>query len=248
MSIKVLIADDEEHVRIELEHIISRSKEFEILSLATNGTEALRLLTELKPDVVFLDIDMPGLNGIEVGNIVKEMKNPPFIVYVTAYEQYALDAFKVNAIGYILKPISSKAVLNKLDLIKQYILKPAQEKNSSLDAKVHFNDRLSYKKDDRYVFFEQKDIILAYAKERSVYLRVKGTDYLYNNSLSSLANKLNKNYFFKCHRNYIINILEIQEVISWFNGTYLLDMNHSDGLNVIVSRNKVKDFKKLINL
>ncbi|WP_077214901.1 LytR/AlgR family response regulator transcription factor [Bacillus dakarensis] len=246
MSIKVLLADDEEHVRQELEHIINQNEHFQIEGLAATGTEALQLLTTLKPDAVFLDIEMPGLTGIEIGNIINQMKEPPIIVYVTAYENYALEAFKVNALGYILKPISSEDVLSKIGLIQQLLIKSPPE--NQIHEQKSQSEIITYKDQNKFHIFEQRDIILAYAKDRSVYLRVKGKDYLYNQTLTTLESKLNAADFFRCHRNYLINIREINEITSWFNGTYLVTMKNAEDLNIIVSRTRMKEFKQKINL
>src|SRR5690554_2004041 len=123
MKIRTLIADDEAHVREELEYIISKNDSFELIESASSGAQALKSIAEHQPALVLLDIEMPGLNGIEVGNIIHKMENPPYIVYVTAYDNFALEAFQVNAVGYVLKPISNQKVMSKLEAVKKMILK-----------------------------------------------------------------------------------------------------------------------------
>ncbi|WMJ76879.1 MULTISPECIES: LytR/AlgR family response regulator transcription factor [unclassified Sedimentibacter] len=241
--INILIADDEEHVREELTYIVSKIQDFNVMPPVNNGTQVLKMLTNNKPDVLLLDIEMPGMDGIEIGKIIKEMQDPPYIVYVTAYDNYALDAFKVNAVGYILKPISEKDVRKKLDLVKRMI-QTVEAKEHESNTESANNNRIAYKIDEKYIFFEQSDLMFAYAKDREVFLRIKEKDYLYNQSLTKLESKLDPSKFFRCHRNYIVNINEITEVTAWFNGAYLIKIQD---MNITVSRNRVKELKRILD-
>ncbi len=241
--IKILIADDEEHVREELSYIVESTPGFEVLSIAKSGTQVLSALNEQRPDLLLLDIEMPGMNGIEIGNILKMMQDPPYIIYVTAYDHYALDAFNVDAIGYILKPISEKNVKSKLDLIKRMIESGSDQKGR-LSSKDIVSNKIVYKVDDRYIFLEQSDLLYAYAKDREVYLRMRDKEYHYNQSLSKLESKLNPGKFFRCHRNFIVSIDEITEVTPWFNGAYLLTISDT---NITVSRSNVKELRRILN-
>ena len=148
---KILIVDDEEHVRDELSYIISSIPDFQLLPAASSGTQALKILTQDKPAILLLDIEMPGLNGIEIGNFIKDMQSPPYLVYVTAYDHYALDAFKVNAVGYILKPISSKNVKAKLDMIKKMI-QTSEHEDDQISHHLSKPNRISYRIGEKYVF------------------------------------------------------------------------------------------------
>lgn len=248
MKIRTLIADDEAHVREELEYIISKNDSFELIESASSGAQALKSIAEHQPALVLLDIEMPGLNGIEVGNIIHKMENPPYIVYVTAYDNFALEAFQVNAVGYVLKPISNQKVMSKLEAVKKMILKNDSEDQQAAVDTGEAKSRIYYKLDERFVFFDQDDLLYAYSKDREVYLRIKGEDHLYNQSLSSLEEKLDPNLFFRCHRSYIVRIDAIREVSPWFNGTYLINMNEKKDSNIPVSRSKVKELKELLKL
>lgn len=248
LKIKTLIADDEAHVRAELEYIISKNDSFELLESASSGTQALKSIAENQPSLILLDIEMPGLNGIEVGNIIRKMENPPYIVYVTAYDNFALEAFQVNAVGYILKPISSQKVMSKIETVKNMILKNAMETQVGVVDSTDVKTRIYYKLNERFVFFDQEDLLYAYSKDREVYLRINGEDHLYNQSLTTLEEKLDPRLFFRCHRSYIVRVDAIREIVPWFNGTYLINMNENKESNIPVSRSKVKELKELLDL
>jgi len=242
----VLIADDEEHVRLEIEHLIKDIPWIKKIYFADNGIEALSIIADKKPKVVFLDIDMPGIDGIKLGQVTLQMNTPPYIIYITAYDQYAIEAFKVNAVAYLLKPIDSIEMKAKLKHLEKIFF---EEKRDNLDVRNSSHCRkITCKIDEKYVFFDQNDILLAYAKDRKVYLRlINGTE-VYGSTLSSLEEKLDKNQFIRCHRNFIVNIFVIEEVSPWFNGTYILKIKEVDDINVIVSRHYIKDFKKKMSL
>ena len=242
----VLIADDEEHVRLEIEHLIKDTHWIRNVYFADNGIEALSIITEKKPKVVFLDIDMPGIDGIKLGQVTLQMSSPPYIIYITAYDQYAIEAFKVNALAYLLKPIDSIEMKSKLKHLEKIFF---EEKKDKIDGNKSVSCRkITCKVDEKYIFFDQNDILLAYAKDRKVYLHLASGRELYGGTLSSLEEKLDKNHFMRCHRNFIVNISVIEEVSPWFNGTYILKMKNVDDINVIVSRNYIKNFKKRMSL
>ena len=242
----VLIADDEEHVHLEIEHLIAEIPWVKEIYFANNGIDALAAITEKQPKVVFLDIDMPGLDGIKLGQVISKMLNPPYIMYVTAYDKYALDAFKVNAVAYLLKPIDSVEFKSKIRHLEKSIFGEEETILESNDD--NYAKKINCKVDDGYVFFEQKDIVLAYAKDRKVFLHSKGKIENYGGTLSSLEKKLDSKHFMRCHRNFIVNIDYLEEVSSWFNGTYILKVKGIEDLNVIVSRNYLKTFKKRMSL
>ena len=191
---------------------------------------------------------MPGLNGIEVGNIIHKMENPPYIVYVTAYDNFAFEAFQVNAVGYILKPISSQKVMSKIETVKNMILKNNLESQAGVMDSSEVKTRIYYKYNERFVFFDQEDLLYAYSKDREVYLRINGKDHLYNQSLTTLEEKLDSRLFFRCHRSYIVRVDAIREIVPWFNGTYLINMNENKESNIPVSRSKVKELKEWLDL
>lgn len=241
--IKVLIADDEPHVCKELDYIISKETELKLVRVCHNGSEALEQISKLQPDIVFLDIEMPGLNGIQLGYYLKSMKNQPYLIFVTAYGGFALDAFKVGAKGYVLKPFSEKDVQEQLYQAMEYFERqtPAPGKNRDIPkTKIPVQDK------GKFRLLDQQDILLAYANDRAVYVRFGETDFLVDFSLAELEGHLQTTIFVRCHRNHIVNTNKVKEVIPWFNSTYMLVM--ADGSQVPVSRAHVKMIREVFCL
>lgn len=237
---KVLIADDEPHVCKELEYIIGRENELKIVKVCHNGTEALEQISKLQPDLVFLDIEMPGLSGIQLGYYLKSMKRQPYLIFVTAYGEFALDAFKVGAKGYILKPFSEEDVQEQIRLATEYL-----ERQTPAPAKGHEIPKTKIPVQDKgkFMLIDQQNILLAYANDRAVYVHADGMAFMVDFSLSELECHLQKSMFIRCHRNHIVNITKVKEIVPWFNSTYLLVME--GGINVPVSRAHVKMIREV---
>lgn len=241
--IKVLIADDEPHVCKELEFIIGRETELKIVKVCHNGSEALAQISKLQPEIVFLDIEMPGVNGIQLGYYLKSMKHQPYLIFVTAYGGFAVEAFKVGARGYILKPFSEEEVREQIRQAMEYLVRqhPAPAKVRDIPkTKIPVQDN------GKFRLIDQQEIILAYANDRVVYVRSGGEDFMVDFSLSELEGHLQSAFFVRCHRNHIVNINKVKEVIPWFNSTYMLVME--DGSNVPVSRANVKIIREVFCL
>jgi DNA-binding LytR/AlgR family response regulator len=249
MKMKVLIADDEEHIRIELKYIIDKIEDLEVVSICSSGDEAMDEITDKNPDIVFLDIDMPVLNGIKLGNYLKKAKNPPYIVYVTAHEKYAVDAFKVGAKAYILKPFAEEEILEQINNAKKYFFerKTLQSYEESKENKKSCGI-ISGEIDGKIYPIDEKDIKLVYSKNREVYLLTDKNTLLTHYTLSELEQKLSSDIFFRCHRKYLVNMYKIKEINPWFKGAYLVIIDHPEKIEVPVSRSKVKEFKAMIGI
>lgn len=244
---KVLIADDEEHVCSEMRYIIGQDKRVEIVKVCTAGDEAMDAICAIEPDIVFLDINMPKLNGIQLGRYLKASKRPPYLVYITAYSEYAVEAFKVGAKGYLLKPFSETDVKEQLDLALQQISTQAQVKGLRNLTQAASSARIAVELDGKYQLLEQQLILMAFAQKRSVFLQVGEKSYLSRFSLSELEVRLQPEMFLRCHRNYIVNLTHIIEVQPWFNGTYLLQLDDNK-TQVPISRAHVSQIKALFNM
>ncbi len=233
--IKVLIADDEPHVCKELEYIIGTENELKIIKICHNGTDALEQISKLQPNLVFLDIEMPGLNGIQLGYYLKNMRQQPYLIFVTAYGKFAVEAFKVGAKGYVLKPFSEEEVREQIRQAVDFFNDRTAARQNSQDIP---KTKIPVQDNGKFQLLDQQDILLAYADERAVYVRAGGADFKVGFSLNELESHLRVTGFVRCHRNYIVNVNKVKEVIPWFNSTIMLVM--ADGTNVPVSRAHVK--------
>ena len=246
---RVLITDDEEHVILELEYILQQIPEVEVLKSCFSGDEALESISRLKPDVVFLDIEMPGLSGIQLGHFLKSTKKPPYIIYVTAHEKFAVEAFKVGARGYVLKPFSEDDIREQIRLAAADADIAENEKTlSSVTSKrIASLPKVGVEINGKFTLLDQQDIMMAYANDRLVFFRVEEKDYISQFPLSELENRLQRDMFLRCHRNYIVNLYKVKEVLPWFNNTYILLMDN-DKTQVPVSRSQRATIKSIFNL
>lgn len=245
-----VIADDEEHICRELQYIIERDGRVKVIQVCHAGREALEAICRHLPDIAFLDIDMPGLNGIELGTCLRQVKKPPFLVYVTAFGQYAVEAFKVGARGYVLKPFLEQDILYQIDSAVDSF---QEKKPVAPDKKIETGglagriNKIAVELDGKYGLLDQKDILMAYAQNRLVYLRANEQTYTTKYTLSELEEKLNRELFLRCHRNYIINLNRVKEVLPWFHSTFILLMD--DGQTRIpVSRAHVARLKDVFSI
>lgn len=220
----VLIVDDERLARQELRHLLKLHQELEIVGESHNGIDAVSQIQELRPDAVFLDIEMPGMNGLEV---VKSLDLPlPWIIFITAFNQHAIEAFEVNALDFIVKPIDPQRLTASVErLLKQWQQKSLSAvdgandalKENSKDAPLTENDRIFLQEGERCWFVTICDIHLLESEGNytKVYFE-KGSASL-PKSLSELGERLPKRQFFRANRSQIINTHAIEEVIPWFS-------------------------------
>ncbi|NLW24858.1 MAG: response regulator transcription factor [Clostridia bacterium] len=239
--ITVLLADDEPLICDELKFLLSQERDVRILEQCFSGNEALEKISSLKPDLVFLDIKMPGLSGLEVAKIVNGFQQRPFLVFVTAYKDYALEGYKVNAIDYLLKPFDETEIKNILEKVRKLI----KEKENHHEIKNHFPTKICVEKNGKLEVLDPQEIIMVYSKDRLVYIKTLDNTYLTNLTLQELEEQLKDHNFFRCHRKYIVNLDKIKQIIPWFNGTYLLLLKDKEKTEISVSRTYVKELKEI---
>ena len=234
---RVLIVDDERLARNELNRLLGRFPEIEVVGEASNGETAIEKIQELAPDLVFLDIQMPGMTGFEV---LEHLHIVPNVIFVTAYDEYALKAFEVNALDYVLKPVE----LNRLEkAIKKVLLKveePSFEEKLSLDSQIFIKDgeKCWFVKLEKVRMFESEGnyVRLYFETSRPMILK----------SLNNLEKRLSEQEFFRISRKYIINLNWIEKVEAWFNGGLRVTLKSGEKLEI--SRRQTSRFKELMAL
>lgn len=277
MKLKALIVDDEYPARKELRFLLNKFDNIEVVGEATNAQEALTLIHALDYSILFLDIEMPGMNGLEVGARVQEMPKPPHVVFVTAYDEYAVRAFEVNAVDYILKPFDEKRLtqtIRKIEKINQQqkqqqlelqheeqqpsgiaAEQPRQESSSgspdSINGVIKNQikiDRIPAEKQGKTILVNESDIIFAFTEQDYVYIKTI-TDKLFTRfTLKELESRLNPALFFRTHRCYLVNLHKVKEIIPFFNGTYTLIVEDNDKSEVPVSRAQAKKLRKILGM
>lgn len=247
--IRVLIADDEAPAREELSFLISKLVGFEIIGVASSGSQAVFLIKELHPQVVFLDIQMPGLNGLEVSKALTSLDPKPLVVFVTAYNEYALSAFEVEAVDYLLKPVSDTRLAQTARRLKELLQPGLAEKLENLlqqHNKKVFTKHIPVEKNGRIILLEPGEIMCFFADCGYIIARTRTGDFITDFTLNELQEKTDQRTFFRCHKSYIINLDHIKEIIPWTYSSYKLIMSNHD--EIPVSRQKSKDLAMMLGL
>lgn len=257
MNIRAMVADDEALARDELIYLLKKHKSVNVIAQAANGPETIEKARELSPDLVFLDIQMPGFDGFKVVEGLSRLENPPVVIFVTAYNQYAIEAFKVNAIDYLLKPVEKSrlkdAVGRAMERLRsgrtQEILSTAATLLGRMEGSDEGAPRISIRHAGRYLLVDGRTILYASMKDGLVEVQaeaVKGTASV--RSLDELEGALSSPSFFRIHRSYLVNLDHVVEVIPWFSGRLRLRLDDKQGSEVPVSRNRAKILKKKLKL
>jgi len=250
-KIRVLIADDEEPARNKMKRLLSDYEQIELVAMAEDGLQALESIVELEPDVVCLDIEMPGLNGLEVvQNLPKNLH--PFVVFTTAYQEYAIKAFELNSIDYLLKPINKERLaltiekIQKMLALKEVPKVPIEELNQQLQQNgFQFNNKIPIPTADRYKLVDIEDIILVQVEERVTHLFTTEKRFMLNQSLEQFEKKLPSKYFVRVNRSAIVNISHVKEFVLWYGHRLKLILDNS--MEVVCSREKSKIIKHLLD-
>jgi two-component system LytT family response regulator len=246
---RAIIVDDERLARNELRNLLSEFPEIDVVEEASNASEALEKIAQLQPDVVFMDIHMPGTNGIEALKQLKELDEIPKVVFVTAYDEHAIEAFRLNALDYLLKPVDPDRLnetINKLVSSEEEENFEALQQNTRKDRLLSIEDKIFLKDGEKCFYIGLRDI--RYFESMGNYVKV----YFYNNkpmilrSLNSLEERLSSDHFFRANRKYIINLNHITAIENWFNGG--LQATLSDNEKIEISRRQTIRFKDMMSL
>jgi two-component system response regulator LytT len=243
--LKALIVDDEPLARDELAYLLKRSKAVEIIGEADSINSTLEFIQTKEVDVVFLDIQLADESGLELAQKLQDFSHQPAIVFATAFDEYALNAFELYAIDYILKPfdeIRIQKTVEKLTKLSLKTIKPEVKKNSPLLKQ----DKLAISVDERILLITFEEVIYIFTQDGKTSVVTDKMTYRLNEPLINLERKLKNTSFIRIHRSYIVNLDKIIEIQPWFNSTYNLIM--SDGEKVPVSRTYIKELKQLFDL
>ncbi len=241
---KTLIIDDERLAREELKSILKDYVEINVIGEAKNGDEGIEKIKSLKPDLIFLDISMPGMTGFEM---LKKLDEIPHVIFVTAYDEYAIKAFEVDALDYILKPIDTERLNEALDKLKTKDDQDFESHESSLedrkDRKLSINDRVFIKDGEKCYFVELSGVRMLESDGNYVKVYFENNRPLILRSLNSFEERLDSEYFFRANRKFIINLEWVERIENWFNGGLQVELK--DGEKVEISRRQAIRFKEM---
>jgi two-component system, LytTR family, response regulator LytT len=259
MPINTIIVDDEKPAREELAYLLKAFPEVNVIGQGKNGVEAVALIREHAPDLVFLDVQMPGLDGFGVLKKLVERKvtKMPHVVFATAFDQYAVQAFDVNAVDYVLKPFDKARIAKAL----QRARKAMDNETSTTDRLEQLVSQLGAPKDtpqrlkvlvkvqQRLLLVNAEDVVFATIDDGSVNVATREIQGSSNyRTLDELAEALDSEMFWRPHRSFLINIRHVKEVVPWFNATYMLKMNDKTTTEIPVSRPQAKRLRELFKL
>ena len=258
MPLSTLIVDDEQLARDELAYLLKNIGDVEVVAQGKNGLEAVTLIREHNPDLVFLDVQMPGLDGFGVIKKLLDKKiTLPKIVFSTAFDQYAVRAFEVNAVDYLLKPFDRKRVAESVERARS--MAGANGPADKLDALVRMlesqkpqTSKILLKAVGRLFLVNQKDICFASIEDGIITVVTTGMSGMEGQSncrtLEELLDSLDPDLFWRAHRSYLVNINRIKEVVPWFKSSYQLRMDDKKQTEIPVSRAQTKRLRELFGL
>jgi two-component system, LytTR family, response regulator len=280
MTLKALIVDDEQLAREELQYLLSSIDDVEVVAQGKNGIEAIALVPRLEPDVVFLDVQMPGLDGFAVLRKLLEKTGPgtlPQIIFATAFDKYAVRAFEVNAVDYLLKPFDKARLEQALARVRARLQNPAKNghdtppsapRTSSLsreqvDSLIRLieqqsggapnnsrsSSRIVVQAGTRMLLVDQKELCFAAIDEGIISVSTPTIEGQSKcRTLEELLDLLDPQIFWRAHRSYVVNINHIKEVVPWFKSSYQLRMNDRKNTEIPVSRAQTRRLRELFKL
>jgi DNA-binding LytR/AlgR family response regulator len=237
LKIRTLIAEDEPHSRERLQEILAEFPDVEIVAQAADGLEAIEQINRLQPDLVFLDVRMPGASGIEV---LEKITHRPKVVFVTAYDHYAVRAFEENAVDYVLKPYSRERIGKSLERIRSQRQGMDEKLIESLKKALagrRYLSRFAVKSGAEMIIIPAEDICYFKAEEKCVLLQTDQKKYFVEATLKELEQNLDPELFLRIHKSVIVAVKRIGKLKRWFHGAILVQLTDSQKTQLKVSRN-----------
>ena len=265
MPLKVVIVDDEPLARQELQYLLETTGDVEVVAIGNNGIEAVNLIGRFEPDVAFLDVQMPGLDGFGVlKKLIDQKQHMPQIIFATAYDHYAVRAFEVNAVDYLLKPFDRSRVGQTLDKARARLPSFSATNEDGTAAKLDallrlvgeaaqlsrpLTGKIVVRAQNRLLLVDQREICFAAIDEGTITVTTPLIEGQSNcRTLEELLDQLDPETFWRAHRSFVVNIQHIREVVPWFKSSYQLRMDDPKRTEIPVSRNQTKRLRELFNL
>lgn len=243
-KLRTLLVDDEPLMCQELQILLEGYPDIEVIGSCHDSKEALEKITALQPDLVFLDIKMPGKSGMQIAKTLARLPVIPMLVFATAYQNFAMDAFGVSAIDYILKPFDENDIDRAVQKARRYSVSSTSSPSTQTPRLPR---KISAEANDRLEIIDQQDIQVIYTQKRSVLIQTRdGRTLVGRMSLQEYEELLDPEMFCRCHRGYIINVECIQRLDTWFNRGYMVTLSGAKPQEVPVSRIYVKNLKKFV--
>jgi two-component system, LytTR family, response regulator LytT len=240
-TIKTLIVDDERYSRDELKHLLQSFPSIQIVGEAESGEAAIMKALQFQPDVVFLDVEMPKMNGMAAAKALMELKKSPFVVFTTAYPQFAAEAFRYDALDYLLKPYDEELLQETVERIEKKLATPIGYDVGKVAAK------LAVESEGEIFYLEPKEILYMFREEKVTKIIARNGEFEIKTPLKDLESRLSSYNFFRIHKSYLVNLEHVTRLTPWFNGAYQLEIEGKEEL-LSVSRNYVKALRSRLEI
>jgi two-component system, LytTR family, response regulator LytT len=259
-DIRTVVVDDERLARDELCYLLGTVGGIDVVAQAGDGLEALSLIREHQPELVMLDIQMPGLTGFEVARRLLEDGSHPQMVFVTAFDRYAIEAFEINAVDYLLKPVEVDRLGTAIDRVRRRIQaengtrghQPPPELDKLLQMlagrRAH-REQLAVKVGDRFLLLHAEEVVHASVEDDVITVVTNSLSGTSNyRTLDELQARLDPAVFWRVHRSHLVNINKVKEIVPWFSRNYMLKMRDAKGTEIPVSRSQTKRLRDYLKL
>jgi two-component system, LytTR family, response regulator LytT len=252
-TINTLLVDDEQLALDELSYLLKSFPDIEVVATGTNGLQAVELIEEHEPDLVFLDVQMPGMDGLSVIERLREKKVPlPHFIMATAYDQYAVEAFRVEAMDYLLKPVERDRLAATLERARRAVQERVKQQQAELAAMPRpgpQRTKLLVKSHNRNFIVDAQEVIYATIDNGLITIVTNHLEGQSNyRTIEELQSNLDSETFWRVHRSFLVNIHKIKEVIPWFKSSYQLRMDDKKQTEIPVSRVQTKRLRALLKL
>jgi two-component system response regulator LytT len=258
-DLRAVVVDDEQLAREEVCFLLSEVGGVEVVGQAANGVEALDIIQSARPDLVLLDVQMPGLTGFEVARRLFEAGLDSQLVFVTAYDQHAIQAIDVNAVDYLLKPVEADRLTTAVDRVRRRL---ASERRTGpgaggeldrllqlLSQRQEHREQLAVKISDRFLLIQADEVVHASVENDVITVVTNSLSGTSNyRTLDELQARLDPALFWRVHRSHLVNINKIKEIVPWFSRNYILKMKDAKGSEIPVSRSQTKRLREYLKL
>lgn len=253
--LRAVVVDDEPLAREELVYLLDEVGGVEVVAQAGNGLEALDAVGRANPELLFLDVQMPGLTGFEVVRQLVDRTPPVAVVFVTAFDRHAIEAFEVNAADYLLKPVEAMRLEQAIERVRRRMAAPAAMNEQLerivklVEARRTFPEQVAVRVGERFLLVQVEDVIFASMVDDSINIvtsQVSGTASF--RSLDELQARLDPDVFWRVHRSHLVNINKIKEIVPWFSRNFILRMKDPKGTEIPVSRSQTRRLREYLKL
>jgi two-component system LytT family response regulator/two-component system response regulator LytT len=256
-NLRTVVVDDEQLARDELCFLLGQIPGIEIVGQAGDGPEALSVIAEHTPDLVILDVQMPGLTGFEVARRLLTGESDSHLVFVTAYDRHAIEAFDVNAVDYLLKPVEVERLATAVERVRKRVQSdrpgPAAPNLDRvlelLGGRQNRREQLAVKVGDRFLLLQAEDVVHASVEDDVITVVTNSLSGTSNyRTLDELQARLDPEIFWRVHRSHLVNINKIREIVPWFSRNYILKMKDAKGSEIPVSRSQTRRLREYLKL